>query len=323
MKKKILSILSILLISVMILSACGGAGNSTEKEESKEVLVGLSIPQVANPYFTTIKNGCEEACAELGFKLVTVDADYDVAKQVSQMEDFLNQEVDCVIACPIDGNALMQVTDDLQEAGIPVFTFAQSIDNAYFSYIVDEYAYGQAIGANAAKWINEKLDGEAEVLIISQDNVEAVVRRGDGIQDTIEEQCPNSTIVARQAGDNPELGMQIAEDILQQFPNVKVITGNNDSGALGGYEAVKAMGLATEDFYVGGADATPEALSKMKEEGSVYRATVDLFPHRYGREMVEKYNEIKDNVPTEIQEPVYFETNPVWQEDVISGEYEG
>lgn len=298
------------------------AEEELEDSSDEELIIGLSIPQVANPYFTSIMKGAEAASEELGYKLVTVDAGYDVAKQVSDMEDFLNQGVSAVIACPIDGNALLSVTENLQNEGIPVFSFAQEIENSTFKYIVDEYAYGQAIGANAAKWINEKLDGKAEVLIISQDNVEAVVRRGDGIQDTIEAECPESTIVARQAGDNPEAGMKIAEDILQQYPDVKVITGNNDSGALGGYEAVKAMGLASDDFYVGGADATPEALAKMKEEGSVYRATIDLFPFDYGYDMVARFHEIKDNVPTEQQDPVYFDTNPIWQEDVLSGDYE-
>ena len=47
------------------------------------------------------------------------------------------------------------------------------------------------------------------------------------IQDKITELCPEAVIVARQAGDNPEKGMQITEDVMQQHPEVNVITGNN------------------------------------------------------------------------------------------------
>ena len=72
--------------------------------------------------------------------------------------------------------------------------------------------------------------------------------------------APCATIVARQAGDNPTKGMEITENIMRQFPNVKVITGNNDSGSLGAYEAILGMGKASDDFYIGGADATPEAM---------------------------------------------------------------
>lgn len=334
MKKKVFTILLAAVTGLCFMTACSGpaasessgsaaqqAGSEAAPAGEGEVVIGLSIPQMANPYFTTVMKGAQKACDENGYKLLAVDAGYDVAKQVADFEDFLNQGVDCVIACPIDGNALKQTTEKLQENKIPVICFAQEIENALFKYLVNEYEYGQAIGSNAAKWINEKLGGKAEVLIISQDNVEAVVQRGNGIQDMIEQSCPNAKVVARQAGDNPEKGMKIAEDILQQYPDVKVITGNNDSGALGGYEAVKALGLASDDFFVGGGDATPEAIAKMKEEGSVYRATVDIQPFKYGEDMVNRFKAMGGQLPSEIQDTVYFEMVPVWQEDVLSGKY--
>ena len=149
-------------------------------------------------------NGAQAKCDELGYTLTVVDAGYDVAKQVSDFENFGNQGVDAVIACPIDSNALVSVVDQLHEKGVMVISFAQVIENADAILTLDEYDYGVAIGTNAAEWINTKLDGKAEVLIISQDNVEAVVQRGNGIQETIEKLCPEATIVGRQAGDNPE-----------------------------------------------------------------------------------------------------------------------
>ena len=126
----------------------------------------------------------------------------------------MNQGVTAVIACPIDPNALKDVTSKMNDAGIAVISFAQLVPNANAYFTDDEYSYGTVIGQNAANWINEKLGGKGNVLIISQDNVEAVVRRGDGIQDTITKLCPNAVIVARQAGDSPEKGMKIAEDVM-------------------------------------------------------------------------------------------------------------
>lgn len=284
-----------------------------------EVTIGMSIPQLANPYFVSVMNGVQARCDELGWELTVVDAGYDVAKQVSDFENFGNQGVDAVIACPIDSNALVQVVDQLQEKGIMVVSFAQIIDNANAIHTLDEYTYGVAIGENAAKWINEKLDGKAQVLIISQDNVEAVVQRGNGIQDTIEKLCPDAEIVARQAGDNPEKGMEITENIMQQYPDVKVITGNNDAGPLGAYEAVLGMGKASDDFYIGGGDATPEAIEKMKEPNSIYRATVDLAPYVTGMNTVDSVLDmITNGIPDEA--PVtYFPMDPVWQEDALAG----
>lgn len=286
-----------------------------------QVTVGMSIPQLANPYFVSVMNGVQAKCDELGYKLTVVDAGYDVAKQVSDFENFGNQGVDCVIACPIDSNALIPVVDQLKEKGIIVISFAQIIDNANAIFTLDEYTYGVAIGENAAKWINEKLGGKAQVLIISQDNVEAVVARGNGIQDTIEKLCPDAEIVARQAGDNPTKGMEITENIMQQYPDVKVITGNNDSGPLGAYEAVIGMGKASEDFYIGGGDATPEAIAKMQEENSIYRATVDIGPYDTGVDCVTMLADFLANGVPEEAPVSYFRLSPVWQEDVLSGAF--
>ena len=308
-----------LLLCVLMLATLASAS-----AEDQKVVVGMSIPQLANPYFVTVMKGVQAKCDELGYELVVVDAGYDVAKQVSDFENFGNQGVTCVIACPIDSNALLPVTAQLEEQGIIVISFAQIIDNAQAIFTLDEYTYGTFIGANAAKWINEKLGGEAEVLIISQDNVEAVVARGDGIQETIEKECPNAVIVARQAGDNPTKGMEITENIMQQYPNVRVITGNNDSGPLGAYEAILGMNLdeeAMEQFYIGGGDATPEACEKMKEENSIYRATVDLAPFQTGIDCVTTLADFLANGIPEEAPVSYVPCVPVWQEDVISGAF--
>ncbi|MEF9896525.1 MAG: substrate-binding domain-containing protein, partial [Clostridia bacterium] len=145
--------------------------------------------------------------------------------------------------------------------------------------------------------------------------------RGNGIEDTIKKLCPNAEIVARQAGDNPTKGMEITENIMQQYPDLKVITGNNDSGPLGAYEAVVGMGKATEDFYIGGGDATPEAQAKMKEENSIYRATVDLGPYDTGLDCVTCIADFLKNGIPEKAPVAYFRMIPVWQEDVISGAF--
>ncbi|WP_066686576.1 sugar ABC transporter substrate-binding protein [Christensenella intestinihominis] len=294
-------------------------------KDSGTVTVGMSIPQLANPYFVSVKNGVEAMCKEYGYQLTVVDAGYDVAKQVSDFENFMNQGVTAVIACPIDSNALVDVTQKMNEQGILVISFAQLVPNANAIFTLDEYTYGTVIGSNAAKWINEKLDGKGNVLIISQDNVEAVVKRADGIEDTIKKECPDAVIVARQAGDNPEKGMQITEDVMQAHPEVNVITGNNDAGPLGAVEAVYGMNLdqATLDkFYIGGGDATPEAIEKMNDAASIYRATVDLGPYQTGEDCVNAIKEIVDSGKVPVNDEVktsYFSTDPVWQEDVLAG----
>jgi len=294
---------------------------SAEPAKDEKLKIGFSVMILENPYFIEVIEGFKDACEAIGAEPIVVDAQYDVAKQVGDIENLINQGVDALLIAPIDQNALSDLVEQAKEQGIIVMSEAQPVDNAHAIYTIDEYEYGVAIGQCAAQWINEKLGGEAEVIIISQDNVEPVIQRGNGIQDTIEQNCDNVTVVGRQAGDSPEKGMKIVEGLLQQYPNVKVVVANNDSGALGGYEAVMSMGLASDDFFVGGADATAEALAKMQEEGSVYRSTVDILPYDVGYECVEiMKNYIENGAPSE-PEIYLMKMAPVWQEDVLSGAY--
>ena len=315
MKRIITILVAITVFSAIMVSPLFATGQS-ENTDEKKMKFAFSIMSLENPYFIAVKEGFEDRCEELGVESIIVDAKYDVAKQVNDIENLIISKVDGMMISPIDQNALLTLVDTAKKAGIGVVSEAQRIDNAHGIYTIDEYEYGVAIGKNAAKWINEKLDGKAEVIIISQDNVEPVIQRGNGIQDTIESLCPGAKIVARQAGDSPEKGMRIVESVLQNHPNVKVITGNNDSGALGGYEAVKAMGLDTPDFFVGGADATAEALSKMKEPGSIYRATVDIQPYYSGAYVADMlYRYATEGFPSE-PEVVFMEMKTIWQEDL-------
>lgn len=253
-----------------------------------DLKLGYVCMNLANPWFVQVVEGFEAACKEMGLeKPLTVDSQYDVDKQVSDIETMVNDEYDAIMISPIDQNALTDVVTKANDAGIVTSCAAQSVDIVDFRYIVEEYSYGQAIGQNAANWINENLadEDEVQVCIISQDNVEDVIARGDGVQDTLEKECPNVNVVTRQAGDTPEGGLEIVESALAAYPDLKVVVATNDSGGIGGYQALVNAGYTGSDpVAVFSGDATDEALNDMLQDDTIYRGTVDLAPYACGYE---------------------------------------
>jgi len=133
------------------------------------------------------------------------------------------------------------------------------------------------IGVQAGRWIRDELDGEAEVAILTREAIGSIVYRTEGIIDGIHQFAPNAEIVSRQEALTPAEGMAATETILLANPNVQVIVAFNDSGALGAYEAVMAAGRDSDTFFVGGVDAVPDAIARIKE-GGIYRGTVDIDP---------------------------------------------
>ena len=330
MKKRILSL--VLVLSLALLGGCGnsaqdssntGEGTQTAEETEDTEEAGEAAMEFvyvtqdsANPYFIEVYNGFEAKCQELGITTQLLDSKYDVATQVSFVEDAVQRGVDGIMISPLDENALKTVVDQAKEKGIVVSAEAQPISNAQIDGSLDEYGIGYAIGSAAAEWINTEQDGQGKALILAQDDVEAVIRRGDGIQDGIMDNAPDAEVVARQNASSTDLGMKVTESVLLAQPDVNVICACDDYTAIGAYEAVSAMSEIAENFYIGGCDATDEGKEKMKEEGSVYRSSCNLFPYEAGEDLAEAMYKYL----TETQEDAVVERRyePVWQRDVVT-----
>lgn len=303
-------------------SSSSASTGSTKKPG--DIKLGYVCMNLGNPWFVEVKKGFEDACKKLGVHSMVIDSKYDVDKQVSDLESLVNDKYDGIMISPIDKNATKNGIDEANKAGIATCCIAQSQDNVDFRYIVNEYKYGQAIGTNAANWINANLKDKKVVkaAIISQDNVEDTKKRGDGVQDTVEKLCPNVKIVARQAGDTPEKGLKIIESVLAQNPDLNIVLATNDSGGIGGYQAMVNAGKTGKDpVAVFSGDATDEALNDMKKKDTIYRGTVDLVPYKSGYECAEKlYDMITKGIPSK-QQTQYYNPLPVPLKDLLSGKY--
>jgi ribose transport system substrate-binding protein len=159
-----------------------------------------------------------------------------------------------------------------------------------------------------------KTGGKAELLLITLDHVEAVKRRGDGMEDTIKKLSPGATLGARQSAENMETAMNITETVLQAHPNLNVIACVNDQHAIGALEAVRNMGIKNDTFYIGGADYTDEGVQKMKEPGSYFRVTADVQPTFYGSYGAEKLYQYATQGP--VEETQYFSIKTIWATDL-------
>jgi ribose transport system substrate-binding protein len=254
--------------------------------------VGFLVHDLTNPFWNTQARGAQDKAKELGIELVVLDAQVDPAREINAWENWITEGVDGIMLSCVDEEASKAYAKRAQEKGIYVVAAVHPLEVADASLKNDEYKYGFIAGEEAGRWIQEKLGGEAEFAILANDAVPFVIPRSDGIRDGVLSVAPKAKLVARQDAFQTETGMTITESILQAHPNVKVICGMNDSGALGAYEAVRAAGKDSQDFFISGTDATTEACKKIKE-GGIFRATVDMAPYESGKREVEMmYNMI-------------------------------
>lgn len=309
MKKTILLLVSILIMS--LISGCSNNDGDVTTDDGYKI--AYTAQTLANPYFITIVEGLKEYALEKDIELLIGDGNQDAAKQVSQIENFIAQEVDAIIISPVNDQALASVIKQAKEKGIVVIGANQDVPDSDAFITVPEYEYGYSIGKVAGEWIAKEMDGEAEVLVLDYPEIEAIIARGDGIREGILEFAPNAVIVKSISANTPEKGMAAMELILQTNPNVQVVVGVNDAGVLGAFEAVMAANKATEKFFMGGLDATDQAKEKIKE-GSIYRATIDINPAGTGKLFLDTAIKVIENGP--IEEVISIEMIPVTIENV-------
>jgi ribose transport system substrate-binding protein len=273
---------TLVLALIAVVSAVSFFGCAKKEKGPESMTFALLVPSLDNPYFVQISNSFQRQCKELGVEATVADSDYDAAKQYTQFENYMEMGVTGMYICPVDEASLLDITDKAIKDGIIVVGFAQGISNAISNFISDDYGYGVINGTAAATWINEKLGGKAEVLLITLDHQATVKLRGDAMVDVITKECPNAVIVSRQHAENMETAMKITETVLQAYPNLNAIACVNDQLAIGAMNAVKNMGVKNDLFYIGGADYTAEGIAAMKEPGSYFRETADVQPDYYG-----------------------------------------
>ena len=256
----------------------GGSSLPPDEGDSPGKLA-YTVQSLDNEYFVTISNGVKDYAESLGMEVTITNGNQDVATQVSQIENFIEQGVDYIIISPVSDTGLEDVVKKATDAGIVVVAANQNVGNSQAFVTIPEYDLGRALGDAAGKYIAETWGDEpVDVLVLDYPDIESIVPRGDGMRDGIIENAPSANIVQSISANTTEKGSAAMETALQKFPNIQVVIGCNDK------------------MFVGGMDGTEQALNLIKE-GTIYKATIDINAKGTGKILVDTALEVKKNGP--------------------------
>jgi len=135
-------------LSLGLLAGCGGDEAPPETGPDKPGgVIGLSVLTMTNPFFKEIADVVTAEAASHGYEVIVTSAEFDPARQRTQVKDFLVRKVSAMILTPADSKAVGTAIKEANEAGIPVFTAdiaSLAEDAKVVSHIAtDNYAGGQ------------------------------------------------------------------------------------------------------------------------------------------------------------------------------------
>ncbi len=230
-----------------------------------------------------VDSGLAMAAKNRGLEYRRAVANNDAAKMVEQVQLFLSSKVGAVVAAPVDPASLSHSLQEIMWQGGYVGTIvpppATSLLNA------PQYATGKALTDAAIAYINDKLGGKANVVLLTQDQIEFLAPRFAAMRDGLK-QLPGVTIVADITPNpvNKEGGFETMSTLLQAHPDIDVVLGA-DTVVLGALAALQAAGKARPDQFLGGIDGEPEAVAEIKKPDSPYKASISLSSPVFGYAM--------------------------------------
>lgn len=290
------------------------AEQSTEAADDV-ITVGFTVQDLTNEYFATLIKGIEDHQDEYNIKMIVNDAKSDATAQVTAIENFVTQGVDAIVICPIDPIAPENAVAEAEAAGIPVISWSEFVEGSTGFLTLDQHQYGYTAGTIAGNWIKDNFENpaDAKAMFVYVPEVTALAERGQGLIDGVKDIVPDVTVVAEQAGNTPEAGMEAAETVLINNPDLNVIVCGNDAAALGAYEAMAAAGKDGEKVCIVGLDANSEAIAKIKE-GGMYVGTVDIGTYDQGVKFLEIVKKRLAEGP--LADPQYVDFIPVTSENI-------
>ena len=236
---------------------------TAENKETKKFVFGYSCMTLNNPFFVTLEKSIREEVEKSGGKMITLDPQLDMQKQISQIEDMISQKVDLIFLNPVDWKGIKPSLDAAKAANIPIVNFdANVFDTDLVNSIVvsDNYNAGKVCGVDLA----EKLPDGGEIAILDCPTIKSVVDRINGFTDGLGDKKDKFKVVAQQDGKvSLEVSMPIADAILQAHPTVKAFMCGNDQSALGVIAALKAA--KKSGILVYGVDGSPDAKGSIKD----------------------------------------------------------
>lgn len=239
--------------------------------------VGITFSDLSNPVWAELVKEAERYGKEMGLEITYVDAQSDTGKQVTQVENFIQNGMDAIIICAVESNAIADVTKKAMDEGIYVVGYTQTLDNCNAQYLVDPYNTGYACGERAAKWINENYKDEAVVEwgLMDLPTFPEIIDRANGIKDGIAENAPNAKLVATAPALTAEEGLSNAENFLQANPDMKVIACIGGGGSVGGNEGLKTTTTDFASVGLFGIDATEQEIQNIMN-GDPQKSSISL-----------------------------------------------
>lgn len=283
--KRIMALCFCVLLALTLLVGCTSdptsASNANQSSEGKEVTktdgkykIGLSMNQLVIPFYVTIESTLRQICDEKGWELITLDAQGDSSKQISNMEDLVTQGCDAILVNSFDTKILTNTINTITAAGTPVIAIDNGLEdaaNVLTCVQADNYGNGFACG----EWIARQMKGQkitAALISGAMGTFNSQQRRLGMIDGIVEEQLRsegkvNFEIIFQGYTEwTEDQAVVVMEDCLSLNKEFNVLLSEADVMTMSAMKVLEESGKLEGKLIAAAADGQKEAFELIKQD---------------------------------------------------------
>ena len=267
-------------------SSASGSATSSGSAVTKHFVVGFSNPQGAQPILQTFQKALVAAGANLGIKVVPVDAALNPQKQVSDIDQMVAQHVNGIIVFPLAPNTLTPALDQARAAGIKVLGFNAVVQkpaagasiapyNADFDQ-GEDYQGASLLAHYVAQQVNDKGNVLGIGIGVPVPSLHFMLQQ---YQSYLSGLAPNAKWLGTVENQTDDIagGEKVASEAATRFhSNIQAVMAYNDDSAIGASDAFRTAGVT--HAVIVGQNGDPEGVNAIKT--GQMSAMVDILPWR-------------------------------------------
>jgi ribose transport system substrate-binding protein len=238
--------------------------------------VGISVGLLGNPFFVATIKGIEDAARKINpnVEVTSVSADYDLNKQVSQVDSFIAAGVDVIMLNAVDAKAIAPAVKKAQAAGIVVAAFDVSAPGADVTVMTNNVKAGEV----ACQYLVDHTGGKGDYVILNGPASSSILERVKGCKDVLAKHSDIKILSDDQnAEGSRDGGLKVFQSLLTRFDKIDAVFAINDPTAIGAQLAAKQLNRS--EFIFTAVDGAPDIEKELASGTSMIKASASQDPY--------------------------------------------
>jgi LacI family transcriptional regulator len=226
---------------------------------NRSKIIGLLIPSIANPFFSSLAQSVEDFAMENGYNVFLCNTFCDQVREETYIRTLVGKQVDGIIVAASVENPL--VLNEAQQRKIPIVTFDRRIEDNEFDCICFDNVKGSEMAVNYLFSLGHRQIGFITISTNSASHSERLTgyknaheKAGIPINNRYIKDGRYQNKRIKLYNFEMDVGFELAAELLKECPEVAAIFAVNDLVALGALRLGQKGIRIPEDLSVIGFD---------------------------------------------------------------------